>query len=83
MHWAFWGMWHSAALVTYHTIFIARNIAPELLAQRLGTSIGNKVVQEVVAGRLYYRCDGRVVITTSTFISGARVNAAGNSCKDG
>jgi hypothetical protein len=43
-------------------------------------SVGNKAVQEVVAGRLYYRCDSCAAITNSTFTSGAVDLANANGC---
>jgi hypothetical protein len=43
-------------------------------------SVGNKAVQEVVSGRIYYRCDGCAAVTNSTFTAGARDLAAAAGC---
>jgi restriction system protein len=43
-------------------------------------SVGNKAVQEVVAGRLYYQCDGCAAVTNSTFTTGARDLASATDC---
>ncbi len=43
-------------------------------------SVGNKAVQAVFAGKLYYGCDVCAVITNSTFTSGARDLAPSTGC---
>jgi hypothetical protein len=43
-------------------------------------SVGNKAVQEVVAGRLYYECDGCAAVTNSTFTAGAWDLASSVGC---
>ena len=43
-------------------------------------SVGNKAVQEVVAGRLYYRCTHSAVITNSSFTKSARELAGKTEC---
>jgi HJR/Mrr/RecB family endonuclease len=42
--------------------------------------LGNKPVQEAVAGRAYYQCHRCMVITTSVFTSGGRALAEVNQC---
>ncbi len=43
-------------------------------------SVGNKSVQEVVAGRMYYRCTHSAVITNSSFTKSARELAGKTQC---
>jgi hypothetical protein len=43
-------------------------------------TVGNKAVQEAVAGGLFYRCDLCVALTTSSFTAGARQLASGTRC---
>ena len=43
-------------------------------------SVGNKAVQEVHAGMVFYRCGRCVVVTNSTFTSGARDLARATDC---
>jgi hypothetical protein len=43
-------------------------------------SVGNKAVQEAVAGGKFYKCDVCIALTTSTFTSGAKELAVGTEC---
>jgi hypothetical protein len=45
-------------------------------AKRWAGSVGNKAVQEVIAGKLYYGCSHGMIITSSTFSSSAVALAA-------
>lgn len=40
-------------------------------AKRYVENVGNKAVQEVIAGALYYKCDKKIVITNSYFTTSA------------
>jgi HJR/Mrr/RecB family endonuclease len=46
-----------------------------------GESVGNKAVQEVFAGKMYYQCTECVVITNSQFTSGAVDLATSVGCR--
>jgi len=50
-------------------------------AKRSRRPVGPRAVQEVVAARPRYRCQGAVVVTNSTFTSAARRLAAENGVK--
>jgi hypothetical protein len=45
-------------------------------AKRWNGSVGNKAVQEAIAGKLYYGCSHGMIVTTSTFSNSAVVLAA-------
>lgn len=61
-------------IVTHGAIRLA------IQAKGYAGSVGNKAVQEAVAGRIYYECTHTAVITNSTFTKAARELAAKTDC---
>jgi len=61
-------------IVTHGAIRLA------IQAKGYAGSVGNKAVQEAVAGRIYYECTHTAVITNSTFTKAARELADKTNC---
>jgi HJR/Mrr/RecB family endonuclease len=50
-------------------------------AKRYAGTVGNKAVQEAIAGRVFYRCDACAVVTNSSFTISAKELAARAGCR--